>query len=153
MAIQVRRPDMAMQWATGKEIERIDRLLNHPFNQLLQSLPQDKLMWTPVMEILEKDDSYIVRFELPGIKQEDVDISVIDNILTIKGERTANSEIKENHYQYCEVYYGSFERSITLPKSVDEKKLVPNYDNGILEISFPKMTSAKATRVPVKAKR
>ncbi len=94
----------------------------------------------------------MVRVELPGMKREDVDISVEGDTLTIRGERKAESEVKDEDYYRCEFNYGKFMRSITLPSKIDSSKVDATYENGILEISLPKSMEAKPKRVAIKPK-
>jgi HSP20 family protein len=74
------------------------------------------------LEVFEKEDEYVVKAELPGMKKEEIDISVIGDTLTIKGERKAEEEAKEENYYLCERCYGSFERSLSLPTAVETGK-------------------------------
>jgi len=76
------------------------------------------------------------RAELPGMKEEDIDVSLVGDTLTIKGERKAETEVKEEDY-CCERSYGSFSRSIVLPSTVDTKKIEASYEDGVLEIRLP----------------
>lgn len=99
--------------------------------------------WTPPIEMIEKEDKFIVKAELPGMKKEEIDISVVGDTLTIKGERKAETEIKEEDYYCCERCYGSFFRSITMPATVDAKKIKATYEDGVLEVSLPKAPEVK----------
>jgi HSP20 family protein len=91
--------------------------------------------------------------ELPGMKEEDIDVSVVGNTLTIRGERTAESEVKEDDYYCCERSYGSFSRSIAVPSNVDAQKIEANYEDGVLEVSLPKKPEVKPKKVTVSAKK
>ena len=86
-------------------------------------------------------------------KQDDFDISVDGNVLTIKGERKAESEVKDKDYYRCELSYGKFSRSIALPSKVRAEKVEADYDDGILEITLPKATDTKHKKIAVKAKK
>jgi HSP20 family protein len=92
----------------------------------------------PKMDIFEKDDKYVVKAEVPGIKMEDIDISIMGDLLTLKGEKNEESETKEDDYYRREMSYGSFSRSIRLPSSVDVDRITASCDDGILEIDLPK---------------
>jgi HSP20 family protein len=91
-------------------------------------------------------NKFLVRVDLPGIDLEDVDISVVGNQLTIKGERKLSKEEKEAEKYFCEVCYGSFVRTLTLPEGVEIDKIHAGYHNGILEITMP----AKGVALPKK---
>lgn len=100
----------------------------------------------------EKENKYVIKTELPGMKEEDVDISVAGDRLNIKGEKKAESEVKEEEYYRSERSYGSFFRSIDLPSDADTDKIEANYENGVLEISIPKTEAVKTKKVSVVAK-
>jgi len=102
--------------------------------------------------MFEKEDKFIVRTELPGMKKEEIDVSIVGDTLTIKGERKAETEIKEENYYCCERCYGSFLRSITLPTAVDIKKVEANYQNGVLELVLPKAPEVKPQKIEVSVK-
>jgi len=99
----------------------------------------------------EKEDSFTVRVEVPGVKMDDIDISMSGETLTIKGERTAPAGVKEEEYQCCEVCYGSFTRSVTIPTAVDADKIEATFEDGILQIHVPKAKAAKPAKITIKA--
>lgn len=109
--------------------------------------------FTPAIDIFEKDDKFIVKAELPGMKEKDIEVSVIGDTLTIKGEKEAESEIDEENYYRLERSYGSFARSISLPSNVNPDKIEANFENGILEISMQKFAEVKPKKVKVSAKK
>ncbi|MFW6149949.1 MAG: Hsp20/alpha crystallin family protein [Chloroflexota bacterium] len=104
------------------------------------------------MEVYEKGDDVMVRAELPGMKKEDIDISVLGDTLTISGERKSQSEVKDEDYYRCEMNYGTFSRSVALPAAVDANKVEASYDNGVLEVKLPKAEEAKPKKIEVKVK-
>jgi HSP20 family protein len=106
----------------------------------------------PPIEMFDKKDKLVVRAEIPGVKPEEIDISVSDSTLTIKGERKSESEIKDEDYYRCEMSYGRFSRSVALPAKVQPDKVDAKYDDGILEINLSKMSETKRRKVAVKAK-
>jgi HSP20 family protein len=91
--------------------------------------------WAPSIDVLTKDGNLVVRAELPGVKQEDVDITLHDRVLTISGERKAEQEEERGGYYVRERRYGSFSRSLTLPEGIDESKVHARYDDGVLEVT------------------
>jgi len=103
----------------------------------------------PAIDIYEKEDKYIVKAELPGMKEEDIDVSVVGDTLTIKGERKTEEEVKDEDYYRCERAYGSFMRSISLPSEVEADKIEAKYEDGVLEVSLPKAAEVKPKRVTV----
>jgi len=116
-------------------------------------LPLEVRGWSPAIEVFEKKDKYVVKAELPGMKEEDIDVSVEGDTLTIKGERKAESEVKEEDYYCCERSYGSFSRSIAVPSNVDAKKIEASYEDGVLEVSLPKAPEVKPKKISVSAKK
>src|SRR5919107_582514 len=90
--------------------------------------------WAPAVDALTKDSDLVIRAELPGVKHEDVDISLHDNVLTISGERRVEEE-EERGYHIRERRYGSFSRSLALPEGIDESKISARYEDGVLEVT------------------
>ena len=106
------------------------------------------------LEVYERDGHTVIRLEVPGMKEEDIDISVTDGLLTIKGEKKHEEEIKEENYYYSEWSYGSFLRTLSIPKGIDESKLAATCDKGILELEIPKADEQKKEhKVVVSAKK
>jgi HSP20 family protein len=91
--------------------------------------------WAPAIDVVTEDGNLVVRAELPGVKQEDVDITLHNNVLTISGERKAEQEEERGGYYVRERRYGSFSRSLTVPEGVDESKIHARYNNGVLEVT------------------
>ncbi|HJX69893.1 MAG TPA: Hsp20/alpha crystallin family protein [Dehalococcoidia bacterium] len=144
-------------WRPFREMEEMTRHFEDIFGRPLlpttwKRLPTE-MGWAPAIEIFEKEDKYVVKAELPGMKEEDIDVSVVGDTLTIKGERKAETEVKEENYYCCERSYGSFSRSIALPSTVDAKKITASYEEGVLEVSLPKAAEVKPAKVKVSAKK
>jgi HSP20 family protein len=91
--------------------------------------------WAPTVDVLQQDGDLVVRVELPGIKQEDVDITFQNGVLTISGERKAEEQKEGSGYYVRERRYGSFRRSLAVPEGTDESKIHARYDNGVLEVT------------------
>ena len=91
--------------------------------------------WAPAVDALTKDSDLVIRAELPGVKQEDVDITLHDNVLTISGERRVEEEEERGGYHIRERRYGSFRRSVSLPEGIDESKISARYEDGVLEMT------------------
>lgn len=107
--------------------------------------------WTPQMDISETKDSLVAKVEVPGMDSKDIQISLQDNLLTIKGEKRHEREEKDEHYHRVERAYGSFTRSVRLPVAVDASKVTATFKNGLLTVTLPKTPSARGTTIPVKA--
>ncbi len=91
--------------------------------------------WAPAIDVITKDGDLVIRAELPGVKQEDVDITLQNNVLTLSGERKAEQEEERGGYYVRERRYGSFSRSLTVPEGVDESKIHARYEDGVLEVT------------------
>jgi HSP20 family protein len=107
--------------------------------------------WVPPMDLVEADDHFLLKADLPGLSEEDVAIEVQDGTLTISGERTAEHESREQGWYRVERSFGSFNRSLTLPEGVDPDAISANFDRGVLEVSIPKPEERKPRRVQIKA--
>jgi HSP20 family protein len=118
--------------------DQMKRTLEDMFGGLLrrpESLPQTQLTeWAPAVDVLSEDGDLLIRAELPGLKQENVDITLQNNVLTISGERKAEREEERGGYYVRERRYSSFRRSMTLPEGTDESKISARFENGVLEV-------------------
>src|SRR5918998_1103659 len=116
----------------------VDRL----FNEMLGGLSrgrgrqddQQLAQWAPAVDVLTKDADLVIRAELPGLKQEDVDITLQNGVLTISGEHKVDEEEQRGGYHVRERRYGSFRRSMTLPEGTDESKVHARFEDGVLEV-------------------
>ncbi|MGQ3686366.1 MAG: Hsp20/alpha crystallin family protein [Candidatus Loosdrechtia sp.] len=115
----------------------------------LSELGLDTGAWVPI-DLSETADSVIVKAEVPGIDPKEIDISIQDSILTIKGEKKEEKEEKGKTFYRIERRYGSFSRSIDLPASIDPNKVTAEYKNGVLEITLAKKEEVKPKQISVK---
>lgn len=129
----------------------IDRLFDSFFGGDMLADTSFGAVWVPAVDIYEQDDAYIVKAELPGMKKEDVNITIHQNILTLRGERKEEGTSKDMQYIRAERNVGSFLRSFTLPSSVKTDKVEAVYKDGVLTITLPKVEEAKPKAIPVKA--
>jgi HSP20 family protein len=109
--------------------------------------------WSPASDVIESKDEIVVKAELPGIDEKDVDVEIESGVLTIKGERNAEKETEEKGYRRVERSYGSFLRSFTLPPSVEPDKVSATFTNGLLEVHLPKREGAKPRSIKVDVKK
>jgi HSP20 family protein len=105
--------------------------------------------WIPAMDIVEAGEHYIIKADLPGMTEADVNIEITDNVLTISGERKAELEEKHEGYYRLERTSGAFARSLTLPEGVDAGAVTASFDNGVLEVRIPKPEQAMPKRVQI----
>ena len=113
------------------------------------SLLDTRESWIPSVDILEKDGTLILRAELPGMTEKDIDLKLEGNTLILKGERKMDNEDKKSNYHRVESFYGSFTRSFMLPDTVDFEKIKADYKNGVLTVTFPQKPEAKSREIPV----
>ncbi len=115
-------------------------------------LPTETVAFTPPVEVVETEKAIMLTAELPGLKKEDVSIELEDNLLTLKGEKKTERDEKDARYHVWERNYGSFERSFTLPRSVDPKAIEAVFEDGILTVRMVKKAEAKGKLIEIKAK-
>jgi HSP20 family protein len=106
--------------------------------------------WAPALDISERKDAYLVTVELPGLKPEDLDITMEDGLLTIQGERQFTTESSEQQFHRVERRYGSFRRAITLPAHVMAEGIQASFEDGVLQILVPKAEEATPKRIQVR---
>lgn len=105
--------------------------------------------WTPAVDVKEEENQYIVHADIPGMKPEDIEVSVEAGVLTIKGERKSESKTEKEGYKRVERMYGAFHRSFSLPGAVSSDVVTAKFKNGVLEVVIPKSEAAKPKRITV----
>ncbi len=125
--------------------QEFDRL----FSSLFENGGRRVQRWVPAMDLVEADDHFVQKADLPGLAEDDVAIEVQDGVLTISGSREAEHERKEQGWYRLERSYGSFSRSLTLPDGVDPDKVEASFDRGVLEIQIPKPEERKPRRIAI----
>ncbi len=137
--------------------KELDRLFRLPFDlpNILENEGEELGIseWYPRMDVVEKDKEILVKMDLPGMEEKDINISVEGNILTISGERRMEKKEDKENYHRIERLYGEFSRSLTLPNTVDVSKINAKYKNGVLEISLPKKEEAKPKKISIKVEK
>jgi HSP20 family protein len=138
-------------WDPFREMEALLSTYTMPARR--KSTTEDKASletrdWAPVVDILETENEFILRVELPGVEKDDVQVSIDNRILTIKGEKKKDDKDKKVHRTECR--YGSFVRNFTLPQDVDMDKVEANCKNGVLSLTLTKMEQAKPKQIEVK---
>jgi HSP20 family protein len=106
--------------------------------------------WTPSCNVSETPEEYRIEAELPGVKQEDLEVKVDQGVLTLKGERREKKEQKDKKYHRVESSYGSFVRSFTLPNDADDEKIAADYKDGLLTVRVPRTTPKESTAKNIK---
>ena len=124
--------------------------INRLFNTLFDERAQAQ-RWVPAMDLVEADDHFLLRADLPGLAEDDVAIEIRDNALTISGERKSEYEKRERGWYRVERATGSFSRSLSLPDGVDPDAVRAEFDRGVLEVWIPKPEARKPRRVQINA--
>lgn len=142
-------------WSPFRELEEMERRFDEVFGRSLlpsiwRHLPMEQMVWAPAIDVFEKGDKLVVKAEVPGMKEDDIHVSVEGDMLTIRGEKKTESEVKNEDYYRCERSYGSFLRSVALPSTVDASKIEADYEDGVLEVTLPKKPEVKPKKVAVK---
>ena len=131
--------------------DRINRIFDESFSRTADVDDDISLSaWKPSVDIYETDEAIILKAELPGIKKEDVSVEIKDNVLTLRGERIEDKEIKEGNYFRKERCFGTFSRAFNLQHRVQPDKIKAKFKDGILEIEIPKPEEEKPKQITVK---
>ncbi len=140
-----------IKWNGGQLMEPF-RGMEELEREMREFIPEAGKEWFPRVDVTEEKDRILVRADLPGMKQEEIQVEVDEGTLTIRGERKKETESKEGKTYRMERSYGSFLRSFTLPSTVDEAKVNAVYKNGVLEVTLPKREGTKPKQVKVDVK-
>lgn len=150
-----RRPE-ATYWAPFQHLsslrEDIDRLFETNFGDFTRDSQQFLSGWLPAIDLYEDTENLIVRAELPGMKKEDIDISLHNGVLSLAGERRDEAKYQEAETYRSERFLGRFHRTLTLPVEVDAEKVKATYKDGVLTITLPKTEEAKPKQIAVNVK-
>ncbi len=142
------------RWNPFLELRRINNRLYRTrlaFNPVVNTAINgaDGREWSIPLDIVQEEDKYVVRASLPGVDPEDIEVSVDHGVLTIKGRTKAEDQREDGNYMVRERHSGSFIRSLRLPDTVDAGEAKPNFDNGVLTITLPKVESKNAKHLTV----
>lgn len=129
--------------------DRMNRMFNDQFTGRQEDHMLNRGTWTPPVDIYEAEGELVLKAELPDMKREDIDVTVENNMLTIRGERKLDSEIKQENFHRVERAYGSFVRTFSLPATVESVKIAAEYKNGVLTVKLPFREEAKARTINV----
>ncbi len=154
MVMETWRPGWGIKpWRPFRDLEEWERRFEDSFAWPMLQSPVAGRGWMPAVDVFEKEDKFVVKAELPGMKEEDIDVSVVGDRLIIKGEKETETEVNEEDYYRCERSYGSFHRSILLPSTVDASKIAADFEDGVLEVTLPKAAEVKPKKVAVSKKK
>jgi HSP20 family protein len=144
-----------IRWEPARELGTIQNEMNRLFNTFFdtpsgaQANGGTQRRWIPAMDLVETEGEFVLRADLPGLTESDVNIELEDNILSISGERKADEEFGKDGYHRFERSYGAFRRSLTLPEGVDPEGVKASFSNGVLEVRVPKPEERKPRKVAI----
>lgn len=156
MAVERWRPGWGlMRGGPWREMARMDREMEDLFGRFFREWPWARGAgeirgWAPAVDMMDRKDEVIIRADLPGLEQKDIEVNVGEGALTIRGQRKGDQEVKEENSYYAERWTGSFARSVALPPGVDAEKIRATFKNGVLEVHLPKTKEAKGKKIEVK---
>lgn len=146
----VRYDNNVLRWDPFRELERLQSEINRAFETTTQqSTPSAPRSWSPSVDVLETEEAVTLHLELPGMKQEEIDIELSGETLTVRGERKRSHEEKSDHYVRIERSYGRFQRTFTLSTPIQNDKVSATYRDGILEVTLPKSEETKPRKIAV----
>jgi HSP20 family protein len=141
------------QWDPFREIQTfrdvMDRFMEEPWSNTPRQWMQRTEGFSLALDVVEDDAHYIVKASMPGVDPEQVEITLTDNVLTIRGETKSEQDVDEKTYHVRERRFGSFMRSVTLPMPVDADKVEATHENGVLTLRLPKTEAVKPKRIAV----
>ncbi len=144
---------MITRWDPFRDLAMLQDRVNRLFRDVLpagrESEALDTGTFMPPVDVYEDEHNITLKVEVPGIKQDDIDVRLENNTLTIRGQRKLEKEEKEENFHRIERRYGSFVRSFTLPNTVDTEKVNAEYDNGVLKIMLTKRAEARPKQIKV----
>ena len=132
--------------------DQMNRLLNVSWNNDLSGEDMKEGIWQPAVDIFETSEAIVIKAELPDVDQKDIDVRIEDNTLTLKGERRHEGEVKKENYHRIERYFGSFQRSFSLPVTIDQQQVTAACDRGVLTITLPKKEETKPKQINIEVK-
>jgi HSP20 family protein len=142
-----------VRWEPVRELSSLQSEMNRVFNTFFDTPSGANggglRRWVPSMDLVETDEHFVLRADLPGLSEGDVSIELEDNVLTVAGERKAEHEDKKEGFYRMERSFGQFRRSLTLPDGVDADGIAATFDKGVLEVRIPKPEERKPRRVAI----
>jgi HSP20 family protein len=146
-----------VRWEPFRELSSLQTEMNRLFNAAFGEVPNggggagSARRWMPAMDLLETDEDFVLRADLPGMSESDVNVELEDNVLTLSGERKSEHEEKGEGFYRVERASGAFSRSLTLPKGVDAEAVTAGFDRGVLEVRIPKPEQRKPRKITIGA--
>jgi HSP20 family protein len=142
-----------VRWDPFRDLVTLREKMNRLFEETFSGRGEKKDLvsgtWSPSVDIYETENALVLTAEVPGMKEDEIEIKIEDNTLILQGERKFEKETKEENYHRIERSYGSFYRSFTLPNSIDQDKIQAVHEDGVLKITMPKRPELKSKKVKV----
>jgi len=142
-----------VKWDPLRDLLSIQDRMNRLFEQTLsRSRTEDGISastWAPAVDIYETPETIVMKADLPGLTREDIEIEIRDNTLTVKGERRFAKDVQQESYLRIERAYGAFQRSFTLPTSVQQEKIRASFRDGVLELLLPKAEESEPKKIAI----
>ena len=130
--------------------------ISHYFKPMSKWMDKDSRLFdrelSPSIDVYDSGNEVLVKADVPGLKTDEIDVSIYNNVLTIKGEKKRENEVSDKNYIRSERFYGSFSRSVQLPSEVDQNNVSASYKNGVLELKIPKKEEAKTKHINIDIK-
>jgi HSP20 family protein len=145
------------KWDPFRDLLSLQERMNKLFEESLLQTGKERqdisiAGWSPAMDVMESDEEIVLKAELPGIELKDVEVLIKDNILTLRGERKFEKEEEKENYHRIERSYGAFQRSFTLPSTVEQEKVKAKMKDGVLEVRLPKAKGEKSKKIEIEVK-
>jgi HSP20 family protein len=141
---------MLTRWDPFQEMLNLRRTVDRLFDNANPDHEWQPMQWSLAVDVVENKEDFTVKASVPGINPEDLDVSYVDDTLTIKGEVKSDKEVDENQYHLRERRYGSFTRSISLPTKIRGDAIEASYQNGVLTLRLPKAEEVMPKRIAIK---
>lgn len=141
------------RWDPFREMERLTERMERLFEEFFPTVRREEdreYVWAPAVDVYENEKAYVVEVDLPGLRKEDVRVTVQDNVLTIQGERRLQREEKGVDFHRQERFYGKFLRSFTLPETVDAQRVAAEFKDGVLRLTLPKREPSAGRVIEIK---
>jgi HSP20 family protein len=141
-----------VRWEPLRELSSLQTEMNRLFNTVFDAPSTGNggaRRWVPAMDLVETAEHFVLRADLPGMTEADVNVELEDNLLTVSGERKAEHEEKREGFYRLERAFGAFSRTLTLPKGIDAEAVTAGFDNGVLEVRIPKPEQRKPRKISI----
>jgi HSP20 family protein len=156
MAIELWKPRLGLRRFPFRDVSRMEKEMDDMFGRFFGAWPKlreeaEALEWSPAVDVIDRNDEMVLRADLPGLTEKDIEITMQDGTLRLSGKRSEEKETKEEDYYCAERWAGSFSRTMTLPTGISADKVNASFKNGVLEVHLPKSKEATGKKIDIKA--